>query len=91
MIHVLQRNRDCMICTASDSSSQPPATKILQKLTRTEKGKEDSEDHLPNDEHPSEERGRMGRVIHKSCLLANPQSRNIYLHEGLQKNVTWQD
>lgn len=38
---------------------------------RIEKGKEDLEDYLLNDEYSSEDRGRMGRVIYKFCFLVN--------------------
>lgn len=45
MIHVLKRHQDYMTCRARRGSSQTPVTKRLQKLMRTEKGNDGSEDY----------------------------------------------
>lgn len=43
MIHVLERDQDCVNCGASDGSRQSRVTEVLQKLTRTEKGNKNSD------------------------------------------------
>lgn len=53
-----------MIWRAGDGSSQPPASKVPQTLKGTDNRKEDLEDRLPNNEHPSEIGGREGALTH---------------------------